>query len=176
MTFIFEFAACTSDSLDNILLWYVIGYYCNTSNNAACSLQTVCLYVAVAVCTVDCALVVCSEMKSRVPTLTHVIPSQVRGSVSEVTSLGDDVFVVRFNGKQVEVYDANTFTLRRLITVPRLGSRAFGLAACAVNHCIYASDWDNDSILRVELSGSNAVKTWSAVSYTHLTLPTNREV
>jgi len=68
---------------------------------------------------------------------------------------------VCFNGKQVEVYDAKTFTLQRLITVPGLGSRAFGLAACAVNHCIYASDSINNSIHRVELSGSNAVKKWS---------------
>ena len=119
-----------------------------------------CLYVTIAVCVVDCALVVYSEMKSRVPTLTHVILSQVRSGVSAVTSLGDDVFVVHEYSQQIEVYDAETFTLYSLITIPGLGYCAFGLAVCAVNHCIYASDLDNNSIHRVELSGSNAVKTW----------------
>jgi len=98
-------------------------------------------------------------MKSRVPTLTHVILSQGRDSVSAVTSLGDEVFVVCDNSQQVEVYDAETFTLQRHITVPELGSCVFGLAACDVNQCIYVSDSDN--IHRVELSGSNAVKKWS---------------
>jgi len=100
-------------------------------------------------------------MKSRVPTLKHVIPSQGRDRVREVTSLGDEVFVMRRYSQQVEVYDAETFTLQRHITVPGIRSSCSGLAACAVNHCIYASDWDNDIIHRVELSGSNAVKTWS---------------
>jgi len=93
-----------------------------------------------------------------VPTLTHVIPSQSRGSVLAVTSLGDAVFVVRYS-QQVEVYDAETFTLQHLITVPGLGTRPRCLAACDVNHCIYALD--RNSIHRVELSGSNAVKKWS---------------
>ena len=101
------------------------------------------------------------SVKSRAPTLTHVIPSEGRDGVLAVTSLGDDVFVVRYNSQQVEVYDAETFTLQRHITVPGLGLWPRGLAACAVNHCMYASDDDNDSIHRVELSGSNAVKKWS---------------
>ena len=65
-----------------------------------------------------------TAVKSSVPSLTHVIPSQDIGHVSVVTSLDDDVFVVRWdNSQQVEVYDAVTFTLQRLITVP-------GLAFC----------------------------------------------
>jgi len=105
--------------------------------------------------------VVYSAMNSKVPTLTDVIPSQGREGVSAVTSFCGDVFVARCDSQQIEVYDAETFTLQRHITVPGLGSRAFGLAACAVNHCLYASDWDNDSVHRVELSGSNAAKKWS---------------
>jgi len=81
--------------------------------------------------------------------------------VSAVTSLGDEVFVVRWNSQQAEVYDDETFTLQRLITVTGLGSSCNGLAACDVNHCIYASEWNNACIHRVELSGSNAVKKWS---------------
>jgi len=104
---------------------------------------------------------VITAVKSTTPTLTHVIPSQGRGSVSAVTSLGDDVFVVRLYSQQVEVYDAVTLTLQRRLTVPGIGDGLTGLAACPNNNCLYASDWRNNSVHRVELSGSNAVKKWS---------------
>jgi len=42
----------------------------------------------------------------------------------------NDVFVVRSESPQVEVYDAETFTLQRHLPVPVLG-RSYGLAACA---------------------------------------------
>ena len=64
-----------------------------------------------------------SAVKSSTPTLTHVIPSQGRGGVSALTSLGDDVFAVRVNSQQVEVYDGVTLTLQRHIAVHGLGSR-----------------------------------------------------
>jgi len=107
-------------------------------------------------------IVVCSAVKSSTRTLTHVIPSQGGAGVSAVTSLGDDVFVVRFNSQQVEVYDADTFTLHRHIAVDRL-CQSHGLVACPNNNCLYSSDWNINSIHRVELSGSNAVKKWSVV-------------
>jgi len=93
----------------------------------------------------------------------HVIPSQGRDSVTAVTSLGSHVFVLCRNSQQIEVYDAEIFTLQRHITVPGIGSRSYGLAACAVYQCIYASD-SNNSIHKVELSCSNAVKKWSVDS------------
>ena len=102
-----------------------------------------------------------SAVKSSTPTLTHVIPSQGRrGDVSAVASLGDDVFFVRHNSQQVEVYDAETLTLQRHIAVHGLGL-SYGLVACTNNKCLYASDWGDNNIHRVELSGSNAVKKWS---------------
>jgi len=98
------------------------------------------------------------------PTVIHVIP--VGNGVSGVTSLGDDVFVVRDNSQQkIEVYDAKTFTLQRHITVPALGDCSYGLVACPYNNCIYSSDIVNDRVhrvgLHVDLSGSNAVMNWS---------------
>jgi len=96
---------------------------------------------------------------SSVPGVTHVIPGGA--SVSGVTSLGDDVFVVRWNkSEQVEVYDAVTFTLQRRLSVPAL-RQSFGLAACASNKCLYASDSSNDQVHRMEMTGSNAVTKWS---------------
>jgi len=99
-----------------------------------------------------------TAVKSSTPKLTHVIPSQGRDSVTAVTSLGNEVFVLRSGGQQVEVYDASTFTLQRNITVPGLGSRSWCLAACAHYKCLYVSDDNN--IHRAELSGSSAVKKW----------------
>jgi len=81
--------------------------------------------------------------------------------VTVVTSLGDDVFVVRWRSQEVELYVASTFTTQRHITVPGLGEFAWGLAACAHHKCLYVSDWDNSSVHRAELSGSGAVTKWS---------------
>lgn len=81
--------------------------------------------------------------------------------VGGVTSLGNNVFVVRYNCQQVEVYDATTFALRRHLTVPELGSQCYGLAVCSHNRCLYVSDWDKSSIHRVKLPDNNAVTKWS---------------
>jgi len=97
------------------------------------------------------------DSSSSSPTVIHVIPEGTQAGA--VTSLGDDVFVVRRQQK-IEVYDAKTFTLQRHITVPGLGRYCLGLAACPYNNSLYASDWNNHSIHRVDLSGSNAVKKW----------------
>jgi len=109
-------------------------------------------------------MTVLTAVKSSVPTPTHVIPSQDRGNVGAVTSLDDDVFVVRWNSQQVEVYDAVTFTFQRHITVHGLGLQTFGMTVCARNKCLYLSNLTNNSVHRVELSGSNAVKKWSVAS------------
>jgi len=106
-----------------------------------------------------------TAVKSGAPKLTHVIPSQDRNSVIAVTSLGNEVFVLRLEIQQpVEVYDASTFTLQRNIAVPGRGSWSSGLAACAHYKCLYVSDGEHNSIHRAELSGSNAVKKWSVAS------------
>jgi len=100
-------------------------------------------------------------VKSSNPALAHVIPSQDRTGVQAVTTLDDDVFVVRSRCQQVEVYDAVTLTLQRPISVPGLGPWSHGITACARNRCIYLSAEDNNNVHRAELSGSNAVKKWS---------------
>ena len=97
-------------------------------------------------------------MTSRALTVTHIIPGDTE--VTAVTSLGDDVFVVRAESPQVEVYSAVTFTLQRRLPVPGLDG-SYGLAACASNMCLYASELFGNLIHRVELSGSNAVTQWS---------------
>ena len=90
--------------------------------------------------------------------MVHVTPGG--NNVGGVTSLGDDVFVVRDGS--IEVYDAKTFTYQRDITVPGLGE-SYGFAMCPYNNCLYAADNSNANVHRVglKLSGSNAVLKWS---------------
>jgi len=90
--------------------------------------------------------------------LTHVI-SFAGVTRYAVASLGDEVFVPNCSS-QIEVYDADNFTLQYCLTVPGLGPYCYGLVPCIRNNCLYASDWNNNSIHRVDLSDSNAVK-WS---------------
>jgi len=78
--------------------------------------------------------------------------------------LGDDVFLLRQGSQQLEVYDARTFTLQRHIRIPGLGSPSYGLSASIHYDCLYASDYNNDHIHRVDLSDSSAVKQWSVAS------------
>jgi len=109
---------------------------------------------------------VCVDYSFSSATVTHVITTHSGNRVGGVTSLGDNVFVVCYNSQQqIEVYEAKTFTFQRHITVPGLGNYSYGLAACPHNNCLYASDWDNDSIHRLQLSGSNAVMKWSAARH-----------
>ena len=101
----------------------------------------------------------CVDSNQSSPTVSHVIPKG--REVGGVTSLGDHVFVVRSRSQQkIEVYDANTFSLQRHIKVPGIDDNTWGLAACANNNCLYASNYNNHNVHRVDLSGSNAVTMW----------------
>jgi len=92
--------------------------------------------------------------------MTHVLSKGEK--VGGVTSLGNNVFIVRcYSQQKIELYDAKTFTLQRHITVPGLGDFPLGLVACPHNIYLYASDRDNSNVHRVDLSGSNAVMKWS---------------
>jgi len=97
-------------------------------------------------------------------TAVKSIPSQGDGRVTAVACLGDDLFVVRSGSKKVQVYDAESFALRRDIDVAELGGCCWGLAACAHHRCLYASDADNDSVHRAELAGSRELTKWSVAS------------
>jgi len=79
--------------------------------------------------------------------------------------LGDDVFVLRERGPQLEVYDARTFALQRHIRIPGLRYHSNGLAASIHYECLYASDFSNSRIHRVDLSDISAVMQWSVASH-----------
>jgi len=99
------------------------------------------------------------DLTSSAPAVTHVSPGHE--AITGVTSLGDDVFVVRWDrSEQVLLYDAQTFRLQRRLSVPGLGL-SVGLAACASKKCLYASDFFKYRVHRVELTARNAVTKWS---------------
>jgi len=93
------------------------------------------------------------------PSVTHVIPGDK--GVSAVTSLDDRVYVVRDKKKEVEIYDAATMTLQRRLPVPGISRSSSGIAACSKNKCLYLSEWNDDSIHRVDLATDAAAKKWS---------------
>jgi len=101
------------------------------------------------------------SMKLNVLRLTHAIPSQGYNRYA-VASLGDKVFVAGEGG--IDVYNATTFDLQHNLTLHRLSEYCYGLAACSSSNCLYASDWQNSRIHRVDPSGSSAVKQWSVAS------------
>jgi len=84
--------------------------------------------------------------------------------VTAMTSLNDEVFILRWTIRQVLVYDARTFALQRSISIPSANC-LWGLAACAHHKCLYVSDGVcNSFIHRVELSDGNPLTTWSVAS------------
>jgi len=109
-------------------------------------------------------VILLTAVKSSVPTLTHAISSQGGYGVCGVTSLGDDIFLVRYDSQRIEVYDSKTFTLQRHIAVPGLGRWPIGIAACARNRCIYLSDYDNERVCKVKLKRRKSIKKWSVAS------------
>lgn len=90
----------------------------------------------------------------------RVLPTN--GHALCVTSLDDEVFVVRWKGQRVEVYDAETMTQKRILEIPGLGDGECNLAACGVNKCVYVADSSNDVVHRVQLTGESTVTKWSA--------------
>lgn len=80
------------------------------------------------------------------------------GNVVGVTSLGSQLFVVRYNAEQtIEVYDTATFQVRRNIPVSGL-IHAYGLASCAVNNCLYASNCSKNIVHKIHLPDSVGAK------------------
>jgi DNA-binding beta-propeller fold protein YncE len=100
-----------------------------------------------------------TESRTPPPTLSHVVE---RGNaISAVTSLGRKLFVVRCGQLEIQVYDADTLTLQRFLTVPHFRPPSYGLAACDEYYCVYVSEFNSNTVHRVELSGCNNVTRWT---------------
>ena len=85
--------------------------------------------------------------------LTNTLPAGQR-PVTGVTVLFDQVFVVRYKTRDMEVYDSNTLNLTSLLPVDGLVDPQ-DLTSCSKFRCLYIVDWaEGDLIHRVELSGA----------------------
>jgi len=88
--------------------------------------------------------------------VVHTLPEGL--SVVGVTSLGDEVFVLRPKGRdQVEVYDVITYRLVRYINVPNLQGFV-DMTSCEHYHCMYISDHIVMCIHRLDEQG--AITQW----------------
>ena len=97
------------------------------------------------------------------PRVTHAIRG--RQPVGGIATLGQDVFISRYNSQQIEVYSATSLSLRRHLIVPGLGPFSFDLDTCAADNSLLLSDYYNDSVHRVELSGNHAVMKWAVARH-----------
>ena len=73
-----------------------------------------------------------------------------------VTSLDNEIYVLRWkDAEQIEVFDAESYSLLRRLTVPDLEGFA-DMTSCGHNRCLYVSDYINDCVHRVEVDGRMA--------------------
>ena len=89
--------------------------------------------------------------------MVHVI--KCTGPVLRIAQLGTELFVCTQLSERVAVYDLNTCSETRHVTVPGM-KQPRGLAGCKQNNCLYISDNELKCIHRVDLSNSSCSK-WS---------------
>jgi len=90
--------------------------------------------------------------------VVHTLPGRL--PVGGVTSLGDEVFVLRRKERdQVEVYDAITYRLQRYLTVPSVRG-CLDITSCEHYHCVYISDHIVRCIHRADVQGG-ATAQWA---------------
>ena len=90
--------------------------------------------------------------------VVHTLPEG--DVVMGVTSLGDEVFVLRSKEtNEVEVYDVITYRLQRTLTLPN--ARGFAdMTSCEHYHCVYIADHIVMCIHRVDVQGG-ATTQWA---------------
>jgi hypothetical protein len=95
--------------------------------------------------------------------LLHFIPSYADdicyGSVIGLTILGNELFLLREpNKRRIEVFSASEFKFQRVISLNELHNiGGSGLTSCAVNNCLYVSDWGSGAVLKIELTSDETV-------------------
>jgi len=97
----------------------------------------------------------------RQPALIDVFVVRNRRRVSGITSIGDELFIVSYESKYVDVYSETPmpFHRKRAITVPNLGSWPLGIASIPDDRLVFVSDYQNNSLHRVEVD-SISTKRW----------------
>ena len=72
------------------------------------------------------------------------------GPVRGITQLDTELFVCTWRSERVAVYDLNTYTVTRHVTVSGM-KEPCSLAACKQNNCLYIGDRRPACIHRVDL-------------------------
>jgi DNA-binding beta-propeller fold protein YncE len=65
-----------------------------------------------------------------------------------LTTLNNELYV-RYEGKDITVYDTQTYNVQRTLQIPRLGA-VKDMTSCIRHQCIYIADHGNNVIHRVE--------------------------
>jgi len=79
--------------------------------------------------------------------------------VAGVTLLAGEIYLLRDKERdQVEVYDVNTYSLQRRLTVPD-ARRFTDMTSCEHNRCVYIGDFNGDCVHRLDVQG--AVTRWA---------------
>ena len=75
-----------------------------------------------------------------------------------VTSLDNDIYVLRWKDtEQIEVFNADSYSLLRRLTVPDLEGFA-DMTSCGHNRCLYVSDYINDCVHRVDVDSATVTQ------------------
>jgi hypothetical protein len=65
-----------------------------------------------------------------------------------LTTLNNELYV-HYQGKDITVYDTQTYSVQRTLQIPRL-NEVEDMTSCIRHQCIYVADWENKVIHRVE--------------------------
>jgi DNA-binding beta-propeller fold protein YncE len=78
-----------------------------------------------------------------------------------VTSLGDRLFVL--SEEQVAVYDSTSFEFLQNIEIPRIKDYwcLNGLTSSGAENCLFVSNWNQNTIYRIDPTNDNKVSQWS---------------
>jgi len=113
--------------------------------------------------------------------IVHALPEGE--PVNGVTSLGEEIYVLRgkCDGNHIEVFDVNTYQLKRYLTVPN-SCGFIDMTACEHFRFLYIADHNIDHIHRLNLQGNaehwpvNAKPTSLSVNAKHNLIVTCYEV
>jgi len=79
-----------------------------------------------------------------------------------LTTLNNKLYVNQQGNTQITVYDADTYSFRRSLQVPRLGG---DMTSCKTHQCIYIADRVNKVVLRVD--NEDKITQWSVNDEPH---------
>lgn len=82
--------------------------------------------------------------------------------VMGIASVDNELFVLRRGNIYIEVYDTNSFLLRRTVKLTSEYTEDMrALTSCTTNKCIYVSEWERQTIYRIFVSPAVRVSMWT---------------